>query len=302
MKPTEILSALPLWANASAADLLASPAWTMPCRLGEQNCTLRLDAPRPAETLDLLVRFGDEEHVLGICDSPSLTEIHSVWAARAEMPEPILLALVEKDCGPLFQLLENAVRRQLGIVGLAHSAPAPDAPLLCAHVRSAEGEPVVSFSLTSSPALVSALGLLRFIDVANPAVRDGTLSAEVEYATFALPAADLAALAPGDALLLPEIGTMSPRKIIESRLLAGEGGVTEWKDEGTLRVVAPEPVAMTVGALIDLASGEAAPSEPAPLPANTPLRLVRLGKTLATGRLDSVGAQQAFVVDEATPR
>ena len=85
-------------------------------------------------------------------------------------------------------------------------------------------------------------------------------------------------------------------------LLAGEGGVTEWKDEGTLRVVAPEPVDITVGALIDLASGEAAPSEPAPLPANTPLRLVRLGKRLATGRLDSVGAQQAFVVDEATPR
>lgn len=301
MKPTEILSSLPIWANASADDLLASPAWTMPCRLGEQSCTLRLDAPRPAETLDLLVRFGDEEHILGICDCPSLPELHAVWAARAEMPEPLLLALVEKDCGPLFQLLENAVRRQLGIVGLSASAPGPDAKLLSAQVRSSEGEAVVSFSLTSSPAIVSALGQLRFIDVANPAVRDGTLSAEVEYATFSLPAADLAALAPGDALLLPEIGTMSPRKVVESRLAVGEGGVTEWKDEGTLRVVAPEPVAINVGELIDLASSDAAPSEPAPLPANTPLRLVRLGKTLATGRLDSVGAQQAFVVDDATP-
>ena len=302
MKPTEILSVIPLWAKASAADLLASPAWTMPCRLGEQNCMLRLDAPRPAETLDLLVRFGDEEHVLGICDSPSLAELHAVWPARAEMPEPILLALVEKDCGPLFQLLENAVRRQLGIVGLSPSAPAPDAQLLCAQVRSAEGESIVSFSLTPSPAIVSSLGQLRFLDVANPAVRDGTLLTEVEYATFALPSADLAAITPGDALLLPEVGTVPPRQIIEARLIVGEGGVTEWKDEGTLRVVAPEPVIMTVGTLIDLATGNATPSAPTPLPANTPLRLVRFGKILASGRLDTIGTQQAFVIDDVTPR
>lgn len=302
MKPTEILSTIPLWAKASAADLLASPAWTMPCRLGELNCTMRLDAPRPTETLDLLVRFGDEKHVLGICDSPSLADIHAVWSARAEVPEPILLALVEKDCGPLFQLLENAVRRQLGIVGLSPSATDPEAQLLCAQIRSPESGPVVSFSLTSSPAIVSALGQLRFIDVAHPAVRDGILSAEVEYATFTLPAADLAALAPGDALLLPEIGTVPPRKIVESRLLVGEGGVTEWKDEGMLRVLALEPDTMTVGMLMDHATGNASPSSPANIPANTPLRLLRFGKTLATGRLASVGAQQAFVVDDATPR
>ena len=258
---------------------------------------MRLDATLPSETLDLLVRFGEEEHVLGLRDSESLQELHAVWPTRADMPEPILLALVEKECGTLFQLLENAVRRQLSIVGLASAPLAPDAHALLAQVYSADGAPVVSFSLSSSPALVAALGQLRFLDAKHPAVRDGALSAEVEFATFALPAADLAALAPGDALLLPEIGTVPPRRIVDGRFLAGENGVVDWKDDGALRVIAAEPAALTVGELLDLATNDAASPAPQPLLANMPLRLVRFGKTLASGRLCVLGAQQAFVVD-----
>lgn len=299
MKPTEILSAFPQWAKASPDDLLASPAWAMPCRLGEQNCTMRLDAMRPSETLDLLVRFGNDEHVLGLCDSESLKEIHAVWAARDEVPGPVLLALVEKECGTLFQLLENAVRQQLSIVGLASSPRDPDAKILFAQVYSAEGTPIVSFSLSSSPTLVAALGQLRFLDATHPAIRDCALSAEVEFATFALPTADLSSLAPGDALLLPEIGTIPPRRIVDGRFLVGENGVIDWKDDGALRVVAARSAAMTVGDLLDLATGNAAPPAQQALPANMPLRLVRFGKTLADGRLDAVGAQQAFVVDAA---
>ena len=302
MKPTEILSALSPWAKASRADLLASPAWTMPCRLGEQNCTMRLDAQQPAETLDLLVRFGDEEHVLGICDNPSLAELHAVWPARADVPEQILLALVEKDCGPLLQLLENAVRRQLAVVGISKQSPEQDASPLYAQIRSAEGEPIVSFSLTSSPAIVTSLGQLRFLDAAHPAIRDIALSAETEYATFVLQPADLLALAPGDALLLPEIGTVPPRHIVESHLIAGENGVTEWKDDGTLRVLASEPSTMTVGELLDRAAENATPPAAESLPDNTPLRLVKFGKTIATGRLVSLAAQRAFAVDDAISR
>lgn len=39
--------------------------------------------------------------------------------------------------------------------------------------------------------------------------------ARVEYAAFTLKAADLAGLAPGDRLLLPEIGTEAPRWVTE---------------------------------------------------------------------------------------
>ena len=298
MKPIEILTARPQWSKASAADLLASPAWAMPCRLGEQNCTMRLDASCPSESLDLLVRFGNEEHVLGLCDSESLKEIHAVWPVRAEVPEPILLALVEKECGTLFQLLENAVRQQLGVVGLVSSpVPVSDAQTFFVRVCSAEGAPVVSFSLSSSPTLVSALGQLRYLDMTHSAIRDGNLSVEVEFAMFTLPAADLAALAPGDALLLPEVGTVLPRQIVDGRFVVGENGVSDWKDDGMLRVLAMDSVTMTVGTLMDLAAGATAPSAPSSLSANAPLRLVRFGKTLATGRLDAIGIQQAFVVD-----
>lgn len=297
MKPLEILSALPQWAKASADDLLASSAWAMPCRLGEQNCTLRLDATCPSETLDILIRFGNEEHILGLCDSESLQELHAVWSARNEVPEPVLLALVEKDCGTLFQLLENTVRRQLSVVGLASSPHNPDMQTLFAQISSADGVPIGSFSLSSSPTLVADLGQLRFLDATHPAIRDCALSAEVEFATFALPTADLTSLAPGDALLLPEIGTVPPRRVVDGRFLVSENGVFGWKDDGALRVVAAEPAAMTVGDLLDLATGNAASPAFQSLPTNTPLRLVRFGKTLASGRLDAVGAQQAFIVD-----
>ena len=299
MKPLEILSELPQWAKATADNLLASPAGAMPCRLGEQNCTMRLDALRPSETLDLLVRLGTEEHVLGLCDSENLGELHAVWPTRAEVPEPVLLALVEKECGMLLQLIENAVRQQLSIVGIAPSPRDPDEQALFAQIYSAEGGPVCSFSLSSSTTLVSALGQLRFLDATHPAIRDCMLSADMEFATFALPTTDLAALAPGDALLLPELGTLPPRKVVAERFLVSENGVIGWKDDGALRVLATEPIAMTVGELLDLAVGNATSPTSQSLPANTPLRLVRFGKTLAVGRLDVVGTQQAFVIDAA---
>ena len=66
MKPIEILSAIPQWAKTSPEDILASPAWAMPCRLGEEQCVMRPADVRPAETLDLSIRLGEEDHVLGI--------------------------------------------------------------------------------------------------------------------------------------------------------------------------------------------------------------------------------------------
>ena len=294
MKPLEILSSLPDWAKATPATILASPAWTLPCRLGDETCALRLDAPIPAETLDILVRLGDEEHVLGIVDSPRLPELHAVWGARADVPEPILLALVEKECGPLLQLLENAVRRQLQMVGLAPSRP--EGQTVSARVSTAEDD-LLAFTLTLSPALTETLGQLRFIDSAHPSVREGTLVAEVEVASFALGAAEIAGLTPGDALLLPEVDTLPQRLIVDGRFSVSGGDVLAWRDEGLLRVVAGEPREITMGALIDAAAGNADALALAAPAENVPLRLVRTGTIVATGRLGAVGAQRAFVID-----
>ena len=53
MKPFEILSALPQWAKLDAEAIVDSPAFAMPCRLGEESTTLVLGATPPADALSL---------------------------------------------------------------------------------------------------------------------------------------------------------------------------------------------------------------------------------------------------------
>jgi hypothetical protein len=292
MKKSEILALLPECAKASPEAILASPAWAMPCRFGETSCTMMLDATRPADTLDLAIRLEDEDHVLSIADAETFTELHAVWSARADIPKPILLALVEKDCGLLLQLIENAAHKQLSVQGLAEAPAGEDA--LAARIV-ADGKDLAVFNLSTSPSLVSALGVLRFIDVSNDAVRDTSLAAEVEYSSFTLSAADVSALAPGDYVLLPEVGSREPRIIVDGRFSIAESGVTAWVDDGSLRVVRSEPMAVKVGELMDASEGGRA-VEPPPT-AEMPLRLMRFGKTVATGRFGTLASQNAFLVD-----
>ena len=110
MKPFEILSSLPKWSRLSADAIVDSPAFAMPCRLGDESATLVLGAVPPSDAISLSVTLDDNPHVLSLGRSPRFKELESVWDSRADVPEPILLALVEKDAGDVFQLIENAVR------------------------------------------------------------------------------------------------------------------------------------------------------------------------------------------------
>ena len=285
MKPHEILSMLPQWADAAPEALLDSPAWAMPCRLGEDSTVLRTADVRPGDTLNLAVLLDGERHVLSIADSPRFADIHALWPSRADVPEPILLALVEKECGPLLQLVENAVRHQLKIEGLATEGP--DGRTLFAQVRD------VVFGLTRSPMVESAFGQLRFIDCAHQAVRDTVLPCETELAAFTLSAADLASLAVGDALLLPEVGTVPPRLVVDGRFAVDENGVLPFKDDGRLRVVGAEARTLTLGELFDRAQNPVAEKSAAP----AQLRLVASGKTAAQGRLEQLASHPAFIVE-----
>ena len=276
---------LPQWADAAPEALLDSPAWAMPCRLGEDSTVLRTADVRPGDTLNLAVLLDGERHVLSIADSPRFADIHALWPSRADVPEPILLALVEKECGPLLQLVENAVRRQLKIEGLATDGP--DARTVFAQVND------VVFGLTRSPTVEVAFGQLRFIDCAHQAVRDTVLPCETELAAFTLSAADLASLAVGDALLLPEVGTVPPRLVVDGRFAVDENGVLPFKDDGRLRVVGAEARTLTLGELFDRAQNPVAEKSAAP----AQLRLVASGKTAAQGRLEQLASHPAFVVE-----
>lgn len=286
MKPLEILVAIPKWAKATPDQVLDSPAFAMPCRLGEEQVSLRLGAVQPSDTLDLAILFGDERHSLRLARSARFSELDKVWDSRADMPEPILLALVEKECGPLLQMLENAVRRQLRLVGLATS-PDPDARMLFAQVND------IVFSLTRSETVAAAFGILRHVDFASPELRAETFASEAEFAAFALAPADLASLSVGDALLVPEIGSVPPRLVVDGRFVVDESGVAPFADDGRCRVVAAEMRNVSLGELFDAAENPRRVEGEAP----GQLRLTQGGKTIAYGRLDRLGEQPAFIVE-----
>lgn len=287
MKPLEVLSALPNWAKASPGSLLDSPAWAMPCRLGDAASTLRKAEMRPGDTLNIAVLLDGERHLLSIADSPRFADLHALWAERADVPEPLLLAVVEKDCGDLLQLVENAVRRQLNVEGL--SSGIPDERTLFVQVED------VVFGLTRSSMVEDALGQLRFIDVAHESVRGATLPCETEIAAFTLSAADIASIAVGDSLLLPEAGVVPSRLVVDGRFVVDENGVAPFKDDGRIRVVGDVQRELTLGELFDRAQNPAAlePEKPAQL------RLVSAGKVIAHGSLGQLAGQSAFSVESA---
>ena len=294
MNTLDLISSLPPFRDWSAAEILASPAWAMPCRLGpEEGRLVSGGALLPADPLRLAVRFADDPATLALADSPLFPELHALWSARAGVPEPVLLALVEKECGPLFQLLENAAGRQLAVDGLA--APAADAagatgegrgpspnptpgrapdPRLSTRdlrpfsLRRASGEELCSFALSLPPAVLESFGALRNLDVAHPSVRNAAFPAVVQLAAPALSSSDLESVAPGDHLLLPEVepppegapdgtGPSCPGAVllVDGRLAAGSAGLAPWSDPGVLRVVLSDPATATFGDLADLAAG-----------------------------------------------
>lgn len=292
MKPLEILLDLGSWSSLKPAQILASPAFAMPCRFADQNAVMRLDAPAGDDELRLAISFADESHVLGLRDPARYESLHALWPYRAETPAPILLALVEKECASLLQTLENAVRCQLHIIGMAE--PIQEPPNADEVLYATIGD--VSFSLTRSSMVDEALGSLRNIDLAHPAVREQSLVAEIEHASFVLSSADLAALAPGDALLLPEVGTVKPRFIVENTFVIDENGVAPYRqDDSRMRVRNQESSNITLGELLDSAQDARVPSAPEPSYA---LRLVNsAGRTLATGHFEKIAGQAAFVAE-----
>ena len=286
MKPFEILSALPQWSGLAPDAIVDLPAFALPCRLGDESATLVLGAKHPADTIRLSIRLEDEPHVLSLARSPRFKELDAIWDSRADVPEPILLALVEKDAGPLLQLVENAVRRQLKLVGLAE-AESPDAPVFFAQVED------IVFSLTRSATVTAAIGNLRNLDLTHESIRSVTLPSLTEYAAFSLTSSEASGLSIGDAVLLPEMGTVPARIVVDGRFALDANGVSRYNAGDLVHVFEATAKDITLGELFDAAEAprtvEAAPSGA--------LRLVADGKTLAVGRLDRLGDQSAFIVE-----
>ena len=325
MNSLDILSALPPFRDWSPAEVLASPAWAMPCRLGSEEGRLVAEgALLPADPLRLAVRFADDPATLALADSPIFPELHALWASRAEVPSPILLALVEKECGPLLQLLENAAGRQLAIDGLADgkaeggSGGAAPRSLVPFSLRRATGEELCSFALTLPPAVLESFGALRNLDTAHSSVRELALPAVMQLAAPVLSSADLESIAPGDHLLLPEVQAPAAGDsgespdgqapscpeatlIVSGLLAAAPSGLAPWSDPGTLRVVLSDSAMLPLGDLLDLASGSLDHSSlvarHSSLREGAALALLRGPATLA-----AVASQPSFEIETVTPQ
>jgi len=251
--------------------------------------TLLLGATRPVDAIRLSITIEDEPHVLSLARSPRFKELDAVWHGLADVPEPIVLALVEKDAGPVLQLVENAVRRKLKLVGLAETDGA-DAREFVAQAGD------VVFSLTRSATVTAALGNLRNIDLAHETVRSSVLPAVAEYAAFALSPADAAGLAVGDAVLLPELESSPARLVVGGQFSVDGDGVSRYSDGELVHVFDAEPRESTLGELFDAAeTPHAVEAKPA-----GELKLVGKGKTMAIGRLERLGDQPAFIVESTS--
>ena len=201
----ELLKGWPGWAKANAERVLASPAWRMAVECDGETADVTAAQDEVRDFLWLDVAFDDERHLLGVADSTVFPELHLIWAKRGGLPAEVLLALAERECGSLFQLLENATGRTFALKGVADAAAADGAKVrtFAARKQGADNSGLV-FGLDMSPTLNLAFGQLKYLDTNHPAIREMEIDAEAEYVRFELAESDVADLAVGDFLLCGE--------------------------------------------------------------------------------------------------
>lgn len=276
MNAFEVLQKWPSWESADAETIFTSPAWAMTTRWGDTPCVLRRAATNFRDVLGIAIRLDDEEHFLGLGNREAFPDLHTLWEVKDDLPDTLKLALVEKECGPLLQLLENAARRQLSIVQVAPAAARAGATGF--EVVDEAGGVLASFDLDVTPALVRAFGQLKNLDLRHDAIRSLTRDAWAVYASFALSPEELSGLAVGDCLLLPEAAT----------------GLATWQtalpQNDLLTIASAQPVSLTFAQFAD----EQLP----PPPAAEVLRVYRQGRAIAQGRLDTLAGQPALAIEE----
>ena len=279
MKPIDLLSALDSFAALGPLEILSHPAWSVPVQWDGDAAVLRTAAVVPAETLNLSIRLGEESCVLGLVPSESTPELAKLLPVSGSVPSPILLAVAEKEAGRLFQMLENVMRRELSVQGLA-DLPAVDARAFGVAGASPASAPFLTFTLSLTDALIRELGDLKRLDCAHPSIAETKVSMEVVYAVFDLSAEEESGLAPGDYLLLPEMAAEKPGRMCRPGTLPPD----------RLRVVAAEraEVPFTTALEDDLRCAPVGTDD---------LVLMRGDRRIASGRLSRLGEQPAFAVE-----
>lgn len=270
-----LLRGWPGFEKANAETLFASPAWRVETEFGGSPATMERSKEPIEDPLRVDVLLDDEPHVLALCDTEAFPDLHRLWARRAALPRELLLALVEKECGSLFQVVEGVLRKRFSIKGLADDG-AESGALTTFRLKTSES--ALSFAVDLNPLLVMTLGQFKNIDLGHEAIRGLRAEAWVEYAAVDLLESELSALAPGDWILIPENVEANWRM--------------DGFADGRVHVCAADPGEVTFAQVSD---GEW-PETPAP----DRLVLKAGGRIVARGAVGQLGLQRAFKVEEVT--
>ncbi|MBR4612804.1 MAG: hypothetical protein IKO40_08820 [Kiritimatiellae bacterium] len=277
MNSLELLQNWPSMAGAKPEAIYASPAWALTGRWGDRPVCLRRSDAVFRDVLGISIRLDEEEHFLGLGNREAFPDLQALWDVKNDLPDTLKLALVEKECGPLLQLIENAARKQLSIVGVEPSS-ARKGSTGFEVVDVEDGNVLAVFDLDVTPSLVSAFGQLKYLDVNHDSIQSMTRDAWAVYASFALSADELAGLAVGDCLLLPE----------------ATNGAAKWQislpQDDFLTIASAQPEKLTFLQFAD----EQLP----PISAPSVLRIYRQGRAIAQGRVESLAEQPALVIEE----
>ena len=272
MDAFELLKGWPGWANANAERVLASPAWRMNVEYDGQPAEVTGASDGTDDLLWLEVAFDDGRHLLGVADSETMPELHRVWGLRNGLPSEVLLALAERECGALFQMLENAVGRTFSLKGVADAAADAKAVRAFAVRPQDSDTPICVFALEMSQVLTMAFGRIRNLDTGHPSIWEMAIDATAEYVRFELSESEFERLAVGDFLL------------------CGEKPSAEWRygssPQTGFGAVDARPGRLTFGQIAD--------DDLPPAPDPELLLLVRDGVPIAEGVFDRVAEAVAI--------
>lgn len=276
MNAFELLQKWPSWQRASAETIFDSPAWAMPVRWKDTQCVMRRADVKFRDILGIGIKFDDEENFIGLANREAFPDLHVLWDVKNNLPDPLKLALVEKECGPLFQILENAARRQLNVIGVQPSEKREDSTGF--EITTEDGKILASFDLKITPEIIRSFGMLKNIDVTHESIRSMTRKGRAEFASFILKESELAGLAQGDYIMLPEIGSIPPKWQIDP------------PKDNSIHVYAPE--------LTDLTFAEFADDMLPEIPQPTALTLIKQDTVVANGRLTTLAGKPAVALEE----
>lgn len=267
MDARELLKKWPNGQLTSAEGIFQSPAWRLSVVYEDAPSVLVRGEEKPTDILPLVLTLDGEASVLGLADSQSYPDLHLLWGRRHELPSEVLLALVEKECGPLFQMLEDATKKLVAVKGLADAAKRVDGTAFTLLRPDGQQMP---FTLEITPSILARFGVLDNLDVTHASIRSMARSARAVYAELTVSASEVAAFAADDRLVLPPLD------------------VARWQsdlpEDAAVRICSTEEGSLLFAQVVD----EALP----PVPFPQEVTVFQGTRAVATGRVEALGLQQ----------